>query len=168
MRAPLFGGVPQVIVRNISSSISFSPDGSQIVYLRDNAPEFGKQQLLTARADGTGETVFRSASDDEAILSVDWSPDGKRFAEIVDDSVIKVQAEDVKSHKIETVVGLKNPVLVKALWLPNGRGLITTQQDVVSPIARHQIGYIFIFRRTIPRHHQGYERLSIPHPFGGR
>jgi len=142
LRAPLFGGVPQIIVRNISSSISFSPDGSQIVYLRDNAPEFGKQQLLTARADGTGETVFRSASDDEAILSVDWSPDGKRLAEVVDDSIIKLQAEDVKSHKIETVVGLKNPVLVKALWLPNGSGLITTQQDVVSPIARHQIGYI--------------------------
>ena len=38
LRAPLFGGVPQVIARDIDSNPSFSPDGSRMVYLRRNVP----------------------------------------------------------------------------------------------------------------------------------
>ena len=61
LRAPLFGGVPQVIVRNIDSNPSFSPDGSRIVFLRHNVPEIGKIQILTVRSDGTEEKVIRTS-----------------------------------------------------------------------------------------------------------
>ncbi len=41
-RAPALGGTPQIIVRDIDSNATFSPDGKQIAYERANDPEVGK------------------------------------------------------------------------------------------------------------------------------
>jgi hypothetical protein len=51
-RAPIFGGTPPTISQNIDSSISFSPDGHRVAYLRVNSPEVGKYTILTASSDG--------------------------------------------------------------------------------------------------------------------
>jgi len=45
-RAPVLGGTPQKLVTDIDSNITFSPDGRQIAYFRDNNPDAGKQRLL--------------------------------------------------------------------------------------------------------------------------
>ena len=34
-RAPVFGGTPQAVVRNIDTGITFSPDGKRIAYVRE-------------------------------------------------------------------------------------------------------------------------------------
>ena len=54
-RAPVLGGTPQPIVRDIDSEISFSADGKRIAFIRANNPELRRFQLLTASADGTDE-----------------------------------------------------------------------------------------------------------------
>jgi Tol biopolymer transport system component len=47
-RSPVLGGAPQMVVRNIDSGITFSPDGQRIAYIRVNHPEVGKYSILTA------------------------------------------------------------------------------------------------------------------------
>jgi eukaryotic-like serine/threonine-protein kinase len=48
-RAPVLGGTPQMVVRNIANqSLTFSPDGQRIAYIREDDPEIGKYRILTA------------------------------------------------------------------------------------------------------------------------
>ena len=98
LRAPLFGGVPQVIVRNIDSNPSFSPDGSRIVFLRLNVPAIGKIQILTVRSDGTEEKVIRT-SDLNGMVSISWSPDGARFAELDEHADRRAQQDPRRSDE---------------------------------------------------------------------
>jgi serine/threonine protein kinase/Tol biopolymer transport system component len=144
LRAPLFG-VPQVIVKNIDSDPSFSPDGSRIVFLRANVIQPGDLQILTARSDGRDETVFRQVPSPVEIDSIAWSPDGKRLAEAINgakDALSELQVDSFLSRKPEAVIRMADRVLMHALWLPNGRGLITRYAEKLSPVARFQIGYI--------------------------
>ena len=37
-RAPVLGGTPQVLVRNIDSNVTFSPEGDRMAFARGNSP----------------------------------------------------------------------------------------------------------------------------------
>ncbi|MGA7380819.1 MAG: protein kinase [Terriglobales bacterium] len=59
---PALGGTPRQIVSDTTSTVSFSPDGKRMVYRR-TIQDKGEEQLLIAKADGTGEQViFRHES----------------------------------------------------------------------------------------------------------
>ena len=58
-RAPVLGGTPQTVVRDIDSEITFSPDGKRMAYGRANDPEIGKTRLLTADLSGSDEKILR-------------------------------------------------------------------------------------------------------------
>jgi eukaryotic-like serine/threonine-protein kinase len=53
-RAPVLGGNPERIVHDIASDISFSPDRTHIVFIRQKRNE-GEGDLIVANADGSGE-----------------------------------------------------------------------------------------------------------------
>jgi len=57
-RAPVLGGTPQAVVRDVDSSITFSSDDRRMAYIRGNDPEAGKYRLLTANLDGTNQKVL--------------------------------------------------------------------------------------------------------------
>src|SRR5271155_2987445 len=81
-RAPVLGGTPQVLVRDIDSDITFSPDGHRIAYLRGNDPEVGKYRILSANLDGNDEKVLLIApapGNTPPVFST-WSPDGRQIA----------------------------------------------------------------------------------------
>ena len=166
LRAPLFGGVPQVVSRNIDSNPSFSPDGSRIVFLRLNMPEVGKVQILTVRSDGTEEKVIRT-SDLNGMTSISWSPDGARFAELDNtqtDALSKLLMDPVKGGSVETLIRMQDKILANTLWLPSGRGLVMRYTERISPIARAQIGYVSYPGgefTTITRDTNDYKSLSL-------
>ena len=166
LRAPLFGGVPQVIVRNIDSNPSFSPDGSRIVFLRLNVPAIGKIQILTVRSDGTEEKVSRT-SDLNGMTSISWSPDGARFAELDNtqtDALSKILMDPIKGGNVETLIRMQDKILANALWLRSGHGLVTRYTERISPIARAQIGYVSYPGgefTTITRDTNDYKSLSL-------
>jgi eukaryotic-like serine/threonine-protein kinase len=77
---PSLGGTPQRILSDLSTSVSFSPNGQQIVFVHY---DFGgaKPQLVIANSDGTGRHTI---AESEAIGlnggSPSWSGDGKLIA----------------------------------------------------------------------------------------
>jgi len=58
LRVPVLGGTPQVVVRDVDSAVTFSPEGKRVAYVRENSPEVGKFQVFTANADGTDEKML--------------------------------------------------------------------------------------------------------------
>ena len=54
-RAPVLGGTPKVVVHDVDSAFTFSPDGGRMAFIRANSPETGKYRLLDANLDGSDE-----------------------------------------------------------------------------------------------------------------
>ena len=138
-RAPVLGGAPQLIVRDIDSGVSFSPDGKRFAYVRANDPEVGKYQFLTANPDGTDEKAFFTAPTPLIPQELAWSPNGKQVAAVIPqsgDELSSIHLYDVASGKSETVAAFKDKFLRKQVWLPNGEALLGIYQ--IGP--RTQIG----------------------------
>ncbi|MGA8674580.1 MAG: protein kinase [Candidatus Acidiferrales bacterium] len=145
-RAPVLGGAPQPVVRHIDSGISFSPDGVHIVFLRANAPDAAKFQILTANADGTDAKVVYSAAMVDFPNLAAWSPDGKRIAlgyPYRFGALSAIQMADMAFAAFQPLVRWKDRDINELLWATDGRGLFTAYGPRVSPPPpRLQIGFI--------------------------
>jgi eukaryotic-like serine/threonine-protein kinase len=144
-RAPVLGGSPILLVKDIDSAISFSKDGKQIAYVRENDPEVGKAQALIANADGSGEKVVITRPAATNMDSVSWSPDGKLLAMPLlhgNDFAKQIDIVDVASGKVTTLSGMKRVLPWTAEWSRDGRGMFLTYASVVTPLPRNQVGYL--------------------------
>ena len=131
-RVPVFGGTPQKILEGVWSSISFSPDGKQITYVR-LFPSIGESWLMTANADGSGtpQTIAKRRLPD--YFSKDgpsWSPDGQRIVvgaesipEIDNATLIEVPAKGGSERAITKPAWSQ---VQRVLWMPDGSGLVFT------------------------------------------
>src|ERR1700687_3137828 len=141
-RAPVFGGTPQVVLRNVAA-ITFSPDGKRMAYVRINTPDVGKFQMLIAGVDGTAEKMIQGGPLAERPTVVAWSPDGRQIAEIVyltGDLLCAIRLLDVLSGKSQTLAGFKDRGIREAVWTPDARGLIVGY--FVQGSQRGQIGFV--------------------------
>jgi eukaryotic-like serine/threonine-protein kinase len=165
-RAPVLGGAPQLVVRDIDSTISFSPDG-RIAYARGNDPELGKFQVLIANADGTNERMFYGGPSTFAPQLVPWSPDGKQIAALMADlgePMSIIEFRDVTSAKVQAVVPFTKVQLNDLAWLPDGRGLVVAYQNNGTPLARAQIGLLSAKAtgfRAITKDTNSYRTLTL-------
>jgi len=143
-RAPVLGGNPQIIGRDIDSNAAFSPDGKHIAYYRDNDPEVGKFQLLVANADGTNEKMIAGGPVDSTHTFLAWSRDGKRIALTGNPSQAPgpIQLLDVASGKTQDSAGLQGFVFDKSAWMPDGSGLLVQYQDLSTGLNHNQLGFV--------------------------
>jgi serine/threonine protein kinase len=166
-RAPVLGGTPQLIVRDIDSAISFSPDGKRIAYARANDPEVGKFQVLIANADGTNEKLFYDGPSIFVPQFVPWSPDGKQIASLLPgpgEPISSIQFRDVSSGKVQALVPFNKVQFNEVAWLPDGEGLVVTYQNNTTPQARIQLGFLSATAtqfRTITKDTNSYRTLSL-------
>jgi serine/threonine protein kinase len=146
-RAPVLGGTPKAIVRDIDSDISFSPDGRRIAYVRANNPEPGKYRLLAANPDGSDETILRIAYSTRGTdpTHLTWSPDGKQVLYSffsAGDALAYVESFDPTGKQISTWAVFKNDRVYELKWLPSGRWLLAVFSEKGPNIERAQIGLL--------------------------
>jgi serine/threonine protein kinase len=144
-RAPVLGGAPQVLVRDIDSNATFSADGKRIAFMRDNDPDVGKYQFLVANSDGTGEKMFAGGPNAEATQFIAWMPGSNQVAAAViqfGDDLTAIRLFETDTGKVKTIAGFKDKLIRRIEWLPNGRGLLALYQDQSTNYTRFQIGLI--------------------------
>ena len=79
-RIPVLGGTPVRILSDISTTISFSPEGKRITFLRVSA-QTGDFSIVTANADGTDQKILASHRTELWFTGApSWSPNGKIIA----------------------------------------------------------------------------------------
>jgi eukaryotic-like serine/threonine-protein kinase len=128
-RAPVLGGAPKQVVRDIDSDLAFSPDGQRMAYIRANDPEPGKYRLLSATLDGSDETVLHIAQSTRGAdpTHISWSPDGKRIAYSFQSSgavLGYVETFDLAGKQVATLASLPASFVFELKWLPGGHWLL--------------------------------------------
>ena len=145
-RTPVLGGTPQLLVKDIDSNPSFSPDAQHFVFGRANDPEPGKDNVIVANADGTDEKTILVVPMAKPILDLSWSPDGKAIAGIQFDQTGQTFSAIVS---IDPATGNQRfasrppyMLLNDASWLPDGKAIAVTFATQETNFARRQIALI--------------------------
>jgi eukaryotic-like serine/threonine-protein kinase len=144
-RAPVLGGAPQVIVRDIDSNAAFSSDGKRIAFARFNDPDIGKFLYLTANADGSGEKVFAEGPTPEGTQFLAWTPGRDQVAASVQQvggKLTTIRLYDIQSGKFSVLATFKDKLFRNIQWLPDGRGIIGIYVGPATGFNRQQIGFI--------------------------
>jgi len=144
--ATVLGGEPHVVIKDVDSPISFSPDGQHFVFLRElhNAPTW---DLLLAKSDGTIEKpIFsgRPLPSDSHVPA--WSPDGKTIVipivQPTQDAIGGFLAVDVATGQDHVVGVSPDRIYYGPAWMPDGSALITSAMKVDAGSMQRQIGYV--------------------------
>jgi eukaryotic-like serine/threonine-protein kinase len=143
--APVLGGTPQVVAKDVDSQITFSPDGQRFAFLREkhDSPYW---DLIVMKSDGSDE---RQIFKDQNLLSDSftpaWSPDGKTIvipvAQPNKDALGGLIQVDAATGKIRNFVS-SSRIFYEPVWMPDGQGLIIPSMDLTSGWTHKQLGYV--------------------------
>jgi eukaryotic-like serine/threonine-protein kinase len=167
-RAPVLGGVSQLVVHDVDSGASFSPDGKRIVFLRPNNAAPGKFFVITANADGTAENVVADAASLSAFFSslVAWGPD-KEIALVIPgpgQAKVSIELHDSIFSNMHLLAHFDDLPLNTVVWSPDGSGLFAVYQLQIGFVARSQLGFISNSQgqfHPITRDTNNYETLTL-------
>jgi len=123
--APSLGGTPQRVLSDLSTSVSFSPDGKQIVFIHYDFGG-GKPQLVIANSDGTGRhTIVEREAMGLNGGAPSWSGDNKLIA--VAQTALTPQSLSellIFSPDGKQVKSFSYPFLLDDVaWLPDSTGI---------------------------------------------
>ncbi|MEO7674583.1 MAG: hypothetical protein ABIU09_10970, partial [Pyrinomonadaceae bacterium] len=71
---PVLGGTQKILITDADGGVSYSPDGKQFAFLREEYPTAAESSLLIANSDGTGERILASRKAPETFPSRERSP----------------------------------------------------------------------------------------------
>src|SRR5262249_22606330 len=145
-QAPVLGGTPRIVVRDVDSPITFSPDGQRFAFLheRHDSPFW---DLWTFKSDGSDKQVLFNnkpiSSDSKTPI---WAPDGKTILIPVTQLSLNDHggflAVDVSTGKDQFIAGSPLRVYYDAAWMPDGKALITPAASLESGFQKVQLGYL--------------------------
>jgi eukaryotic-like serine/threonine-protein kinase len=129
-RAPVLGGTPQLLIKDVDSPVTFSPDGQRLAYLREHhdTPFF---DLLIAHNDGTPDhALFSNTPLASNSYEPAWSPDGKTIvipvSQPTPETISGLDEVDVVTGKRHTGVLSAERLYFGGVWLPDGSGMVMT------------------------------------------
>jgi len=166
---PVLGGTPQLILHDLDTGITFSPDGHRIAYARANDPEVGKYRLLTANSDGSDEAILQIDVNGPGSLprNLTWSPDGKRITYslyALGDVLGTIKSFDFGRKQAEPIATFKNELVFDIAWLPGGQWLLARYGQKGPSYLRSQIGLVSHAGgqiQPITRDTNTYETLTV-------
>ena len=126
-RAPVLGGTPKLLVRDIDAHPVFSPDGQKMMFIRCNNPEPNKCRWISSNIDGANEQslFIRNAS---IPSGMSWSVDGKYisfavlFASAQENN--QVAFFDVAKNQEVPFYSAPDKRFTDSRWMPDGRGVL--------------------------------------------
>src|SRR5258707_154164 len=135
-RASVLGGTPKMLVKDVDSPITFSPDGAHFAFLRE-LHDSPKWDLILAKNDGTIERPIFSGQELKSDSYVPaWSPDGKiiliPIVQPTRDAIGGFSAVNASDGKAETVAASAEHIFYVPTWLPDGSRLIVTSPQLGS------------------------------------
>ena len=127
-RAPVLGGTPYLLIKDVDSPITFSPDGQRFAFMRErhDTPFW---DLLIAHSDGSPDrTLLSNAPLASNSFEPTWSPDGKTIvipvAQPSADAISGLRAVDVATGKQQTAAFSAERIYFGGVWLPDASGLV--------------------------------------------
>src|SRR6185295_553194 len=151
-KIPVLGGAPKKLVEGLDSTVTFSPDGKLMAFIRGD-PSSGANALLVANADGTGEKTLAVRKEPgtfdnwpNARNGPAWSPDGRSIAapagvggDSPSESVIEVGVADGAMKQVTTRTWWR---IDDVEWLRDGSGLVVNaSEQSSSPFQIWHISY---------------------------
>jgi eukaryotic-like serine/threonine-protein kinase len=144
--APMLGGTPRLLVRDVDSPITFAPDGKRFAYLREHhdTPNF---DLFLVNSDGSPDRALFSntmvPTDSDVPV---WLPDGKTIVipvvQTTQDSLGGLMAVDVPSGKRQEVALNSDRIYYEPAWLPGADGLLVSTSSVQRGLQQRQLGFL--------------------------
>ena len=163
----MLGGTPQKLASDVDSNITFSPDGRQYAFLRENDPDPDKYSLILQPADGGDEKTLITGPINSRLFDPAWSPDGKSIVSVIlqpEGAVTGLVAIDTGNGQRKVFFRENFGILSSPVWLPDGRGLLYLFRDQGSNWLRNQIGFISYpdgKSREVTRDINNYSDLSL-------
>jgi DNA-binding winged helix-turn-helix (wHTH) protein/Tol biopolymer transport system component len=130
---PVLGGPSRLLIKDIDSPVSFSPDGQRFVYTRGIPPR-NSTDVRIANSDGSGDRLLARIENTFPGFQpgATWSPDGQtvtvsvylyvgRHSYILD----AVSVADGSVRELYSSSG----AIGRALWLPEGDALLLVMND---------------------------------------
>jgi serine/threonine protein kinase/Tol biopolymer transport system component len=144
--APMLGGTPRLLIKDVDSPISFSPDGQRFAYLHQHG-DSPVADLKIARGDGTLERdLFHHKELHADNLTLSWSPDGKTIVipivQPTPQDLGGFLAVDVASASMKQVAIAKDRLYYEPAWLPDMTGLLVSASTAETGFRRKQVGIV--------------------------
>ncbi|MGB7283759.1 MAG: protein kinase [Candidatus Acidiferrum sp.] len=131
--SPVLGGTPRLLIKDVDSRVTFSPDGQRFAFLREDhdSPTY---ELIVAHSDGSPDrTLFKDVplAGSEGNYSPAWSPDGKTIvitvSELAQGVTTAILAVDAATGKQQIMPQATNQVYRNPVWMPDGTGLLVSE-----------------------------------------
>src|SRR5271168_3714628 len=130
--APMLGGTPRLLIKDVDSPVTFSPDGQRFAFLRQDhdSPTF---ELIVAHSDGTPDrTLFKDVNlSGPGSYSPVWSPDGKTIvisvSQIPQGSTAALLEVDAATGQMQTKPLSTTRIYRDPAWMPDGHSLLVSE-----------------------------------------
>jgi serine/threonine protein kinase/Tol biopolymer transport system component len=135
---PSLGGAPRERVFDVDSRVSFSPDGREIAFWR-GVPQKREARLVAFDLEAARERDVTTVAEPEVNQgAAAWSPDGGTIAVLLlkpaPDLETTVAFFDAQSGARRDFLKLPRTILTSLAWLPDGRGLVASGQELRTAI----------------------------------
>jgi Tol biopolymer transport system component len=174
-RVPLLGGRPELIVGDVDSVVTFSPDGERLAYLLQNTRE---ARLRTIGADGTGtlETLATTPGIGGFSLGAGpaWSPDGGSVAVAVGSRGFLMRDTGSRNRVVlvDAATGDMRPAtdhvwgaITGVAWLADGSLVVTGTEPAVPNSQLYVVGPDGAVRR-LTSDLSSYDGISVARDTG--
>jgi serine/threonine protein kinase len=130
-RLSSLGGVPEMILDDVRSSVSFSPEGKRILFTRQ-APEKHESYVMMADSDGHNPRIVATKKEPQEIRPSGpaWLPDGQHAVIVCKEDVARAEVHlelvDLGKGTSASLGNLVRPVMGRLTWRSNPDAIVFT------------------------------------------